>query len=117
MFNSSIRLYTFAALLFATSLGWATPPHQKPSLDELVQVLELGPDQQAPVRSLLESARTERKANRDAARQDRMAKRETLDQQLAALLTPAQIERLRVWRQAHPKPARPQRAQQQGAQQ
>jgi hypothetical protein len=116
MFNSSMRLHTFAALLFASAVGWAAPHAQRPALEELVQALELSPDQLAPVRSLLENARDEREASRNAARQDRIAKREALDRQLATLLTPAQIEHLRVWRQAHPKPGQPQRTRQQGAQ-
>lgn len=117
MFRFSIRRYTFAALLLASSVGGAAPPAQRPALDELVQALELSPEQLAPVRSLFENARAEREASRSANRQSRIAKREALDRELAVLLSPAQIERLRVWRQAHPKPGRPQRAQQQGTQQ
>lgn len=115
MINSAYRLHTFAALLLASSMSWAAPAAPRPALDELVQALELTPEQQGPVRSLFEQARADREARRQSTRAERMARRESLDRELATLLSPAQFERLQAWRQAHPRPDRPQRPQKPGA--
>lgn len=112
--NTPFRLTLAAAVLSASSLALAKPPGPpapEQMLDRLSVDLQLSDTQEAAILEILEAAAPDPQRRQDCpSEEERKAKRDAIDQQIASVLNNEQRQRfgaLRAERPAPPRDGRP----------